>query len=114
MTKTPVKILLFSLFVASGFCCGVFLGCKPATKHAPSDAASIIKAENEIIGLTEEALRRRFPDITEVSGSFSILVSKNLHPYQVPKNNKLLQFGTLYLVAELKDGRVIAIHKVSG
>jgi hypothetical protein len=57
-------------------------------------------------------LRAKYPEVTELDVSLRNLVSKNLHPYH--PQGKLLRFGRDYLVAELKDGRVIALHRVSG
>lgn len=52
--------------------------------------------------------------VNEMDRSFDLLVSKNLHPYQPPSENKLLRFGDSYLILEFADGRLIAIHHVSG
>jgi hypothetical protein len=68
----------------------------------------------EVIGLTEAELRAKYPEVAELDASFRNLVSKNLHPYHPPATHKLLRFGKDYLVAELKDGKVIALHRVSG
>jgi hypothetical protein len=82
-----------------------------ASTHNATIATPVAK---DVIGLTEAELRAKYPEVTELEGSFSILVSKSLHPYHPPATNKLLRFGRDYLVAELQDGRVIALHRVSG
>jgi hypothetical protein len=71
-------------------------------------------ATKDVIGLTEAELRAKYPEITGRDSSFALLVSKNLHPYHPPATNKLLRFGDNYLVLELKNGRVIALHRISG
>lgn len=70
--------------------------------------------ESLVLGKTESQLRAIFPEITPVSGSFSILVSKNLHPYHIPPNHTLFRLGSDYIVFELQNGRVISVHRVSG
>ena len=84
------------------------VGCRKTDSDAP------VPAPRDVVGLTEAELRARYPEVTELDNSFSLLVSKNLHPYHPPATNKVLRFGKLYLVAELKDGKVIALHRVSG
>jgi hypothetical protein len=69
---------------------------------------------SQVIGLSETELRTRFPQLTELDNSFDLLVSKNLHPYHPPPGHKLLRFGSDYVVVELKDGKVIALHRVGG
>jgi hypothetical protein len=68
----------------------------------------------DVAGLSEIELKAKYPDVKEVDSSFRILVSKNLHPYHAPEGTKFLRFGKEYLVAELKDDKVIALHRVSG
>jgi hypothetical protein len=68
----------------------------------------------EVAGLSEAELRAKYTDVKEIDNSFSILVSKNLHPYHPPEGTKFLRFGKEYLVAELRNGRVVALHRVSG
>jgi hypothetical protein len=68
----------------------------------------------DVIGLTEAELHAKYPEVNEIDGNFYNLVLKNLHPYHPPSTNKFLRFGRYYLVAELKDGGVIALHRVRG
>jgi hypothetical protein len=86
-------------------------GCKKLSTPTQETRTIAIK---DVVGLTEAQLRAKYPELKEIERSFSILVSKNLHPYHPPATNKLLRFGREYLVVELKDGRVIALHRVSG
>lgn len=74
----------------------------------------LASAPNALIGLTEAELRAKHPEVVELDGSFSLLVSKNLHPYQPPPTHRFLRIGSSYRVAELKDGKVIAVHRVRG
>jgi hypothetical protein len=92
---------------------GGFTSCDRQRASTYNATAATPVAE-DIIGLTEAELRAKYPEVTELDRSFNLLVSKNLHPYHPPATNKLLRFGRDYLVAELKDGRVIALHRVSG
>jgi len=78
------------------------------------EATPVEPEDKDVIGLTEAELRAKYPQVTELDNSFSLLVSKSLHPYHPPATNKLLRFGNTYLVAELKDGKVIALHRVRG
>ncbi|MGV3756852.1 MAG: OmpA family protein [Verrucomicrobiota bacterium] len=78
------------------------------------EAKALAPDAKDVIGLTEAELRAQYPQMAELDNSFSLLVSKNLHPYHPPATNKLLRFGNTYLVAELKDGKVIALHRISG
>ncbi len=86
--------------------------------HAKSQLDAIyeklVSAPSELIGLTEAELRTKHPEVVELDNSFRQLVSKNLHPYRPPPAHKFFRFGSSYRVAELKDGRVIAVHRVSG
>lgn len=68
----------------------------------------------DAVGLTETELYEKFPETRVPTSSFLNLVSKNMHPYHAPKTNKFLRLGSQYLVFELKCGKVIAVHKVSG
>ena len=104
---------LFSALSLFTICIAGLAGCDrhTASTHDVRVAAPDAK---DVIGLTEAELRAKYPEVTEMDGSFANLVSKNLHPYHPPPTNKLLRFGRDYLVAELKDGRVIALHRVSG
>jgi hypothetical protein len=70
--------------------------------------------DRDVIGLTEAELRAKYPETTEVDWGFSINVSKTLYPYSPPRNNQLLRIGKTYLVVELKDGKVIALHRIKG
>jgi hypothetical protein len=88
-------------------------GCD-RTGASTHNATTVAPTAKDVVGLTEAELRAKYPEITELDAGFSNLVSKNLHPYHPPATNKLLRFGRDYLVAELKDGRVIALHRVSG
>ncbi len=77
-------------------------------------AESKVPAERDVIGLSEKELYEKYPETTVPSGSFLILVSKNLHPYHAPSDHVFLRYGEQYWVFELKDGKVIALHRVSG
>ena len=90
-------------------CAFLLNSCSPA--NTPSTIPSNIA---DIAGLSETELQAKYPDVIEVDASFNNLVSKNLHPYNPPNGTKFLRFGKEYLVAELRDGRVIALHRVSG
>jgi len=70
--------------------------------------------KDSVIGLTEAELYKIHPEVIVPTRSFLILVSKNLHPYHAPSDHVFLRYGQEYLVFELKDGKVIAIHRVSG
>ena len=87
-------------------------GCnKP---KAAQVAKTTLPTATDVVGLTEAELRAKYPEVAELDKSFDLLVSKNLHPYHAQATNKFLRFGRAYLVAELKDGKVIALHRVSG
>ncbi|MCP4323317.1 MAG: hypothetical protein GY787_16010 [Alteromonadales bacterium] len=77
---------------------------------ARSDAPS----EEALIGLSENELYKIHPEVNVPSRSFLNLVSKNLHPYNAPRDHVFLRFGQEYLVFELKNGKVIAMHRVRG
>jgi len=68
----------------------------------------------DVAGLSESELQAKYPNVKEVDDSFSNLVSKNLHPYHPPEGTRYLRFGEEYLVAELRNGKVIALHRVGG
>ena len=105
------QLIVFALLVGTAI--GGLTGCnKPSA--STRDAATAIPTATEVIGLTEADLRAKYPEMAALDRSFDLLVSKNLHPYHPPATNKLLRFGRAYLVAELKDGRVIALHHISG
>jgi hypothetical protein len=106
-TSLVVLVLLLGTAI-----CG-FSGCnKP--NASTRDATTVAPTAKDVIGLTEAELRAKYPEVTELDRSFDLLVSKNLHPYHPPATIKLLRFGRDYLVAELKDGKVIVLHRVSG
>jgi hypothetical protein len=97
----------FSLFLTLAFVLGATAGCKKsATK-----LITPLPTATEVVGLTEANLRLKYPEVTQ---SFGLLVSKHLHPYHPPLTHKLLRFGQAYLVAEIKGGTVIALHRVEG
>ena len=77
-------------------------------------ARSDIPTEEDVIGLSEKELYKIHPEVNIPSSSFLNLVSKNLHPYHAPRDHVFLRCGKKYLVFELKNGKVIAMHKVSG
>jgi hypothetical protein len=106
----PVVLLVLLLFA---FVIGSITGC---TNLRTPTREAILAATNskDVVGLTEAELRTKYPEMAEIEGSFSIIVSKSLHPYQLPATNKLLRLGREYLVVELKNGRVIALYPVSG
>jgi len=91
-------------------------GCKDPTAPSAHNRATTTTAPaaKDVVGLSEAELRAKYPQVTALDRSFELLVSKSLRPYRVPAEHKLLRFGRDYLVAELKDGRVIALHPVSG
>jgi hypothetical protein len=101
-----VSMLSFALVLAIS--AGGFTGCK----HSSTWTNSL--TDKDVIGLPEAELRAKYPSVAELEGSFDLLVSKHLHPYHPATTNKLLRFGREYLVAELKNGKVIALHRVSG
>lgn len=104
--------LAASLLTAGCLLAACIPGLTGCNRQAVSPVAAL--EAREVIGLTEAELRAKYPEVAEIDGGFATLVSKNLHPYNPPPTNKLLRFGSEYLVAELKDGRVIALHRVSG
>jgi hypothetical protein len=108
-------ILSFSAWLLLAISIGGLTSCDRlnASTHNAM-AATPTPIAKDVIGLTEAELRAKYPDVTELDRSFDLLVSKNLHPYKLPATNKLLRFGRNYLVAELKNGRVIALHRVHG
>jgi hypothetical protein len=89
---------------------GGLTGCDNSNMSTPRTAP----AAKDVIGLTEAELRAKYPEVTELNRSFDLLASKNLHPYHPLATNKLLRFGQDYLIAELRGGRVIALHHVGG
>ncbi len=108
---SPRHALKFAILIATAI--GSLTGCNKPSASTLNAAAATLTA-SDVIGLTEAELRAKYPEMADLDRSFDLLVSKNLHPYRVPPTNKLLQFGRAYVVAELKDGRVIALHHVSG
>jgi hypothetical protein len=75
---------------------------------------SAIPSAEDVIGLSEKELYEKYPETNKPSGSFLILVSKNLHPYHAPSDHVFLRYGKAYLVFELNNGKVINLHKVHG
>jgi hypothetical protein len=105
--NNPVGSLVSIVVLLLAIAVSGLTGCK--------NSESIARlTQKDVIGLTEAELRTKYPQVAELDKSFDLLVSKHLHPYHPPKTNKLLRFGRDYLVVELKDGRVIALHTVSG
>lgn len=105
------KLIVFALLVGTAI--GGLTGCDKPSASARG-AATAPPTAADVIGLTEAELRAKYPKMAEPDRSFDLLVSKNLHPYRLPATNKLLRFGRAYLVAELKDGRVIRLHHIRG
>ena len=70
--------------------------------------------KEDVIGLSEKELYKIYPEVNIPSNSFLNLVSKNLHPYHAPSEHVFLRYGKEYVVFELKNGKVIAMHRVSG
>ena len=70
--------------------------------------------DQRVIGKSEQDLKEMFGRVNPVDGSFSILVSKNLHPYHPPDSHRLLRLDDTYTVFELKENKVIKVHRVSG
>lgn len=69
----------------------------------------------EAYGRSAEEISERWKTpVVPMDSSFDLLVSKNLHPYTLPPSHELLRFGSAYLVLEFAEGKLIAIHKVSG
>jgi hypothetical protein len=89
----------------------VFLLSSCSSANTPSSIPSNLAV---VAGLSETELQAKYPDVKKVDGSFSILVSKNLHPYNPPNGTKFLRFGKEFLVAELRNGKVTALHRVNG
>lgn len=76
---------------------------------------SEIPTIEEARGLTADEIAERWQTpLVRMDGSFELLVSKNLHPYQPPPEHELLRFGETYVVLEFAEGKLIAIHRVSG
>ena len=78
------------------------------------DRVVVMPTAYDVIGMTEAELYDKYPETVIPDGSFLLLISKNLHPYHLPSDHVFLQFGDTYTVFELKDGKVIALHQVSG
>ncbi len=70
--------------------------------------------EDMVVGLSTEELYSRYPAFNVPDASFLNLVSKNLHPYHIPPDHTFLRYGREYLVIEIKNGKVIALHRVHG
>lgn len=68
----------------------------------------------DVAGLSEAELQVKYPNVKEVDDSFSNLISKTLYPYHPPEGTRFLRFGEEYLVAELRNGKVVALHRVGG
>jgi len=66
------------------------------------------------VGITMTGLRTQLPSVRSVSNSFLLLVSKGLAPYRIPPEHSFLRLGNAYVVFEIKDDRVLAVHRVSG
>jgi hypothetical protein len=92
---------------------GGFTSCQLFHTPTRQETLAALTAQ-DVVGLSEAELRSKYPETAELAGSFSILVSKSLRPYDPPKTNKLLRIGREYLVVEMKDGKVIALHRVCG
>jgi hypothetical protein len=110
--KNPI-ILLVCYSVIAMIALGGFTGCQLLHTPTRQETLSALTSQ-DVVGLTEAELYSKYPETAELAESFSILVSKSLHPYDPPKTNKLLRIGREYLVVEMKDGKVIALHVVSG
>jgi hypothetical protein len=107
--SSSIILLVLGLFLLATSVGGL-TGCDNSNVSTPRTAPTA----KDVIGLTEAELRAKYPEVTELDRSFDLLSSKNLHPYHSLATNKLLRFGQDYLVAELRGGRVIALHHVGG
>jgi hypothetical protein len=88
-----------------------------AADPAADAAKHFARSQNHdqfVLGKSEAELKKMFGRVDPVEGSFSLLVSKNLHPYRPPDTHRLLRLGDTYIVFELKDDKVIKVHRVSG
>lgn len=102
--QLPLSVLLM---LATSF---LFASCFEQTK---SEIEPI--TIKEAYGQSAEEISERWKTpVVPMDSSFDLLVSKNLHPYQLPPGHELLRFGSAYLVLEFADGKLIAIHKVHG
>ena len=80
----------------------------------PSTAAAELSLANAQ-GLTPGEIATRWAvELNALDPSFNLLVSKNLHPRNIPEAHRLLRVGTTYTVLEFQGERLIAVHKVSG
>ena len=70
--------------------------------------------EEDVIGLSNTELILKYPEVKAPSNSFALLISKMLHPLRIPREHALLRYGKKYIVFELKNDVVIAVHRVSG
>jgi len=70
--------------------------------------------EKDVIGLSNAELVLKYPEVKVPSNSFALLISKMLYPLRIPKEHVLLRYGSKYIVFELKNDVVIAVHRVSG
>lgn len=86
--------------------------CGSCGESGPGNQSITIK---EAHGLTPNQISEYWKTpVREMDRSFDLLVSKNLHPYQPPPENTLLRFGDSYLILEFAEGKLVAIHNVSG
>jgi hypothetical protein len=70
------------------------------------------EAAKLVVGKSLEEVRAMFKDVHESTGSFSILVSKNLR--NRPSGRKYFQWEQRYVVFEVEGDRVVALSFVYG
>jgi len=70
------------------------------------------EAAKLVVGKSLDEVRPMFKDLHESSGSFDILVSKNLRTR--PPNRKYYQWEQRYVVFEIEGDRVVALTFVHG
>lgn len=70
------------------------------------------EAAKLVVGKSLEEVRAMFKDVHESTGSFSILVSKNLR--NRPPGRKYFQWEQRYVVFEVEGDSVVALSFVSG
>ena len=91
-----------------------FVACKERTAEVESAKRDTITIK-DAYGLSPDRIEELWNEsLVPIEGSFANLVSKNLHPYTPPRENKLLRYGDAYLILEFSNDRLIAIHSVHG
>ena len=111
-SQKMIRLLAITLIVLNQLL--LSSGCSDHTESGGSSESEPITIK-DAYGLTPRQIEDLWKrPLTEVEGSFSILVSKNLHPYVPPEGNRLMRYGDSYLVLEFSENRLVSIHPVSG